>query len=339
MKSSDRSPVPVVARFESLADPARLRMLALLDGNELGVGELAEILQMPQSSVSRHLKLLSELRWVVHRSEGTANYYTFANGELPPEAAALWKLTRDGLADWAPLEHDRLRLGRVLASRRSDARSFYAGVASEWEELRSELYGDRFTVEAIAALLPADAVVADLACGSGAVTALLAPSVGRVIAVDASPEMLRAARGRTKGLANVDLRRGDLVDLPVATASCDAALMLLALTHVADPPVALAEMGRILKPGGRAVVVDLLRHDRDAFRRRLGQLGNGFEPAELVRLLEDAGLGGARCRALTPEPEAKGPALVLASAVAPISHSETDPHSQTGRRGRERKNR
>lgn len=339
MKSSDRSPVPVVARFESLADPARLRLLALLEGHELGVGELAEILQMPQSSVSRHLKLLSELGWLVHRSAGTANYYTFANGELAPGAAALWRLTREDLAGWSPLEHDRLRLGRVLAGRRTDARAFYAGVASEWDELRTELYGDRFTVEAIAALLPADAVVADLACGSGAVTSLLAPAVGRVIGVDASPEMLRAARARTKGLGNVELRRGDLVELPLETASCDAALMLLALTHVADPAAVLAEMARILRPGGRAVVVDLLRHDRDAFRRRLGQLANGFEASELVRLLERAGLFGARCRALTPEPDAKGPALILASAAVPISRSETDPLSPSGRRGRERKNR
>jgi len=306
---------PLVARFESLADPARLRLLALLAEHELGVGELAEILQMAQSSVSRHLKLLAEIGWVVFRSEGTANFYTFANGELPPEAGALWRLTRDAMTDWPALEHDRLRLARVLAARRTDARAFFAGVASEWDQLRTELYGDRFTLEAIAALLPEDAVVADLACGSGAVTALLAPAVGRVVAVDASPEMLRAARVRTKGLGNVDLRRGDLAALPVDSASCDAALLLLALTHVPEPAAALAEMARILAPGGRAVVVDLLRHDRDAFRRRLGQLSNGFEPEELAGMLAAAGFAAVRCRPLAPEPQAKGPALLLATGT------------------------
>lgn len=323
---------PLVARFESLADPARLRLLALLEEHELGVGELAEILQMAQSSVSRHLKLLAEIGWVVFRSEGTANFYTFANGELPPAAGALWRLTRDAMADWPALEHDRLRLARVLAARRTDARAFFAGVASEWDGLRTELYGDRFTLEAIAALLPESAVVADLACGSGAVTALLAPAVGRVVAVDASPEMLRAARVRTKGLGNVELRRGDLAALPVASASCDAALLLLALTHVPEPAAALAEMARILAPGGRAVVVDLLRHDRDAFRRRLGQLSNGFEPDELAGLLAAAGIGAVRCRPLAPEPQAKGPALLLATGT--LTHPK---RSAPGtRRSRER---
>jgi ArsR family transcriptional regulator len=336
MNSAPLPPVssPLVERLASLADPARLRLLALVEERELGVSELAEILQLPQSTVSRHLKVLSDLGWVVARSERTANFYRMANGELPEGARELWRLSRAELDGWTELAHDRLRLERVLAARRSDARAFFAGVASEWDRLRTELYGDRFTLEAIAALLPADAVVADLACGSGAVTALLAPAVGRVIAVDASPEMLRAARARTKGLANVELRRGDLSELPMDTASCDAALLLLALTHLGEPARAAAELARILRPGGHAVVVDLLRHDRDAFRRQMGQLGNGFEPAELAALLAGAGLADVRCRPLAPEPKAKGPALLLASGVKTSSTPRTAPGS---RRTRERK--
>jgi ArsR family transcriptional regulator len=326
---------PLVDRLASLADPVRLRLLALVEARELAVSELGEILQLPQSTVSRHLKVLADLGWVVARSERTTNFYRMANGELPEAARELWRLSRGELAGWTELEHDRLRLERVLAARRSDSRAFFAGVASEWDRLRTELYGDRFTAEAIAALLPPDAVVADLACGSGAVTALVAPAVGRVIAVDASPEMLRAARARTRGLANVELRRGDLAALPVEDASCDAALLLLALTHVADPARAAGELARILRPGGRAVVVDLLRHDRDAFRRQMGQLGNGFEPAELASLLAAAGLGAVRCRPLAPEPKAKGPALLIATGTRNAG-SRTAPGP---RRGRERKSR
>lgn len=329
-------PIPLLARLGSLADPARLRLLALVEQRELAVSELAEILQLPQSTVSRHLKVLADLGWVVARSERTANFYRMANGELPEGARDLWRLSRAELAGWTELEHDRLRLERVLAARRSDSRAFFAGVASEWDRLRTELYGDRFTIEAIAALLPADAVVADLACASGAVTALVAPAVGRVIAVDASPEMLRAARARTRGLANVELRRGDLGELPIEDASCDAALLLLALTHVAEPARAAAELARVLKPGGRAVVVDLLRHDRDAFRRQMGQLGNGFEPAELAALLAGAGLAAVRCRPLAPEPKAKGPALLIATGT----RAATSQRNASGpRRGRERKKR
>jgi ArsR family transcriptional regulator len=129
--------------------------------------------------------------------------------------------------------------------------------------------------------------------------------------------MLAAAGERLRGVANVELRQGALEKLPLKGNGCDAALLLLALTHVAEPALALAEMVRILKPGGRAVVVDLLRHDRDDFRRRLGQLRNGFAPDELAGLLAGAGLQAVACDTLPPEPAAKGPALLLATGTKP----------------------
>ena len=311
------SPTQLLARLDALGDPARLRLLALLDGHELGVGELTEIVQLPQSTVSRHLKLLAEQGWVVSRAERTANLYSLANGELPPAAHALWQLARTEIAAWPALAHDRLRLERRLAERRTSARDFYAGVAQRWEELRGELYGRRFTEAAIAALVPRHWVIADLACGAGDVAVRMAPRAARVIGIDASPEMLAAARRRAEGLANVELHEADLAALPIDDATCDAALLVLALTHVEAPAAALAEMARILKPGGRAVVVDLLRHDRDEFRREMGQLRNGFDSDELAALLGDAGLAEVDCSPLAPEPEATGPALLLASASKP----------------------
>jgi len=308
-------PDALLARLGSLADPLRLRLLALLERQELGVGELAGIVQQPQSSVSRHLKVLADQGWVVSRSARTANLYSMANGELPAEARALWELSRGEMEAWPALAHDRLRLERCLAERGDAGPGFFAGVADQWESLRGELYGARFTEAAIAALLPEDWVVADLACGAGDLTVRLAPRVRRVVAVDASREMLAAAKRRARGLSNVEFHRADLGALPLADASCDAALLLLALTHVAEPPAALAEMARVLKPGGRAVVVDLLRHDRDEFRREMGQLRNGFAAGELAGLLADAGLGETTAVPLSPEAAAKGPALLLASGT------------------------
>jgi len=325
MKQEPRAPAsePSVerqlARLDSLADPARLRLLALLEAEELGVGELAEIVQLPQSSVSRHLKVLSDQGWVFSRSERTANLYTMANGELPAPARALWSVTKGEIAGWSELEHDRLRLERRLAERAEGGRGFFAGVAEEWQTVRAELYGRVFGEAAIAALLPRDWVVADLACGAGDLTVRLAPRVAKVVAVDASREMLAAAKRRTRAFANVELHRADLAGLPIPDRSCDAALLLLALTHVAEPPAALAEMARILKPGGRAVVVDLLRHDRDEFRRKMGQLRNGFGADELCSLLEGAGFESVDCAPLPPEAEAKGPALLLAAATRSTS--------------------
>lgn len=305
------------ARLATLAEPVRLRLLALVEESELAVAELAEIVQLPQSTVSRHLKALVDLGWVAARGERTANFYRLTLSELGDADRELWKLTRRELDGWSEVGHDRLRRESVLAARRGDSRAYFAGVAQEWERLRTELYGDRFTVEAIAALLPPDAVVADLACGNGTVSALLAPSVAQVIAVDSSPEMLRAAKRRTSGLANVEIRKGDLAQLPIESASCHAALLLLALTHVVDPAAVALELARILLPGGRAVVVDLLRHDRDNFRRDMGQISNGFSVDELAQLLRSAGLDGVRVRTIAPEAKAKGPALLLASARKP----------------------
>ncbi|MEO7795220.1 MAG: metalloregulator ArsR/SmtB family transcription factor [Thermoanaerobaculia bacterium] len=304
-----------LARLDALADPARLRLLALLDGEELGVGELGEIVQLPQSSVSRHLKVLLDQGWIVSRSARTANFYTMANGELPGPARSLWSLTRTEIAGWPALAHDRLRLERRLAERSETGGGFFAGVAEEWQTLRADLYGRVFGEAAIAALLPRDWVVADLACGAGDLTVRLAPWVARVIAVDASPEMLAAAKRRTRALPNVELHRADLATLPIADGSCDAALLLLALTHVAAPAEAVAEMARILKPGGRAVIVDLLRHDRDGFRRQMGQVRNGFGAEELKALLATTGFTAAECAPLPPEAEAKGPALLLAAGI------------------------
>ena len=160
------------------------------------------------------------------------------------------------------------------------------------------------------------------ACGCGtaascrlrSVAAELAPCVAQVIAVDNSAAMLKAARKRVAPATNVDFRRGDLAALPITDAACDAAVMLLALTYVPEPETALRELGRILKPGGRAVVVDLLPHDRDDFRRQLGQRHAGFDPQLIERWLREAGLADAVARPLPPEPAAKGPGLFLAGA-------------------------
>lgn len=311
------SPVDlVVSRLASLADPARLRLLALLEGQELQVSELADVVQLPQSTVSRHLKMLTQEGWIAARGERTANLYRMTNGELPPAARALWNSTRADLADWSAFAQDRLRLERVIAERATDGKAFFAGVADEWDRLRAELYGDEFTTAALLALLPADWTVADLACGSGVTAGLLAPAVRTVIGVDSSPEMLRAAKRRNRNAKNVEFREGDLRRLPIDSHSCDAAILLLALTHVEDPQQAIAEARRILRPDGRLVVVDLMQHDRDDFRRQLGQLRNGFATADLSTLLTQHHFSAVTVKPLAPAPKAKGPALLLATGIA-----------------------
>jgi len=299
----------------SLADPTRLRLLRLLERNELGVAELCDVLQMPQSTVSRHLKTLSDQGWVLSRRQGTNHLYRTILDELEAPARKLWLLAREQTEEWPTVRQDRLRLEQVLRARETDASTFFAGAAAEWDRLRTELYGRSFTFDAMLALLPRDHVVADLGCGTASVAAQLAPHVKQVIGVDNSAAMLKAAKKRAVDLPNVELRRGELEALPIPSGACDAALLLLALTYVPEPTKVLEEVARILKPGGRAVVVDLLPHDRDSFRRQLGQHHMGFDPKDLEKTMTQAGLTGTASRPLAPEPGVKGPALFLATAT------------------------
>jgi ubiquinone/menaquinone biosynthesis C-methylase UbiE len=298
----------------SLADPTRLRLLRLLERNELGVAELCDVLQLPQSTVSRHLKTLSDQGWVLSRRQATNHLYRTILDELEVPARKLWLLAREQTDDWPTVRQDRMRLEQRLRARQTDASTFFAGAAAEWDRLRAELYGSSFTQDAALALLPPDYVVADLGCGTASVAAAVAAHVKRVIGVDNSAAMLKAARKRTAERANVELRRGELEALPIEDDSCDAVLLLLALTYVQDPAAVLVEVARVLKPGGRAVVVDLLPHDRDDFRRQMGQRHMGFDPKEFTKAMALARLSHASIRSLPPEPGVKGPALFLATA-------------------------
>lgn len=301
--------------MEALADGTRLRLLRLLERHELGVIDLCDVLQLPQSTVSRHLKVLGEGGWVRSRRQGTTHLYRMILDELEPATRKLWLLAREQSDDWATVTQDELRLTRRLKERQKESEAFFAGAASEWDKLRVEMYGKKFAREAMMALLPADWVVADLGCGGGGVTAELAAHVAKVYGIDNSQAMLKAAKKRVEGLENVELKRGDLEAIPLEDGSCDAAMMLLVLSYVAEPSVVLKEMGRILKRGGRAVIVDLLPHDRDDFRRMMGQVSLGFAREDWKREMEAAGLGDVKIRDLPPQEAAKGPGLFLGVAV------------------------
>lgn len=306
------TPKAFQALLESVAEPIRVRLLKLLERNELGVQELCQVLHLPQSTVSRHLKVLLDQGWLENRVQRTARFY-----RMRPEAARwrLWHVLKEQAHSWPMIRQDGLQLERLLARRRGSVQAFFKGAARHWDRLRGDLYGHHLAEATIPALLPPEWLLADLGCGTGQMTAALAPHVRRVIGVDQSQAMLAAAARRTAGLSNVELRKGSLEAIPIDDGACDGAVLLLVLSYVPDPLRVLQEAARILRPGGRLVVTDLLRHDREAFRREMGQEHLGWEPSEMQRLLEEAGFGKPICRPLPPEPEARGPALVLASAA------------------------
>jgi ArsR family transcriptional regulator len=306
-------------QLAAAADPLRGRLLLVLDGQELTVGELCDVVQLPQSTVSRHLKTLLDGGWVTSRPEGTKRLYGLAADDLDAAARRVWVLLREELAGTPSAQQDDRRLKRVLAQRRSASEEFFSSAAGQWDRLREELFGPSSHLRLIGALLDERWTVGDLGCGTGQLAEALAPFVARVVAVDASREMLQAARTRLRGLDNVELRRGTLERLPLEDASLDAAVLALVLHHVPDPARICAEAARALRPGGRLVVADMLPHEHEEYRQTMGHVWLGFAPRQVEKVLGAAGFEAVRVRALAPEPAVRGPALFVASATRRIS--------------------
>jgi ArsR family transcriptional regulator len=301
----------------------------VLDKHELTVGELCAALQLPQSTVSRHLRQLGDSRWVASRAEGTSRLYRIA-APLDPAARKLWHVVRDQLASGTTAARDLERVEAVLARRRAASEAFFSTAAGQWDALRGELFGRRADLAALPGLLDPAWVVGDLGCGTGQLTEMIAPFVARVVAVDSSRGMLAVARRRVAEATNVEFQQSELEVLPIDAGSLDVAVLFLVLHHVAAPPRVLAEAARALKPGGRLLVVDMLPHERAEYRERMGHLWQGFSEAQLAGWMTEAGFGALRYHSLPIDPSASGPALFAASAQAtdgirkqePLDHTE-----------------
>jgi ArsR family transcriptional regulator len=312
-----RNPKTLFGQIPVVGDPMRTRLLLVLERHELTVGELCSVVQAPQSTVSRHLKALTDGGWLTSRADGTNRRYASAASRLDAPLKALWLLIRKETVGTLPAQQDERRLTQVLAIRRSRSEEFFRAGASQWDQLRDDLFGRRFFLPALLGLLDPSAVVADLGCGTGQVADAVAPFVGQVIGVDNSQSMLKAAKKRLAKHGNVDLRAGTLEALPVEDGAIDAAMMFLVLHHVADPSQCLAAASRALKPGGRLVVVDMLPHDRDEYRSQMGHIWLGFAEADVLRILRESGFEHVVMLPLPAEPKAKGPALFVARGIKP----------------------
>lgn len=298
----------------TLADSTRGRLLLLLEHTELTVSELCVILQLPQSTVSRHLRVLSDEGWVVSRADGTSRYYKMSSH--PDEwTRRLWAVVRDDLQASAVARQDQVRESTVVADRRRRSREYFSSVAGQWDQVRADLFGARIDLQVALALVDASAVVGDLGCGSGHFAEILAPYVAGLVAVDGSEEMADAARRRLADRPNVDVRHGDLEQLPIEDATLDIAVLALVLHYVSEPERVIAEAHRVIKPGGRLIVIDMLPHEREDLVASMGQVWPGFSGSQMGLWLDGAGLSEVRVRPLPPDAEAKGPALFLATGA------------------------
>jgi SAM-dependent methyltransferase len=298
-------------RLAELADATRCRLLLAVERQELTVGELCSTLQLPQSTVSRHLKILADEHWVTSRADGATRWYRLSPS-LDDEASALWALVRAPIRETASAVQDLARMDAVLATRRSRSEAFFATASAEWDALRTTLFGARADLAATLALLDPTWIVGDLGSGTGALAAAIAPHVALVHAVDASPAMVLAAKARLDLVRNVRVHAGTLEALPLDDHALDIAVLSLVLHHVSDPLRALCEVRRVLRPGGRVLITDMRAHTRVEYQQQMGHIWLGFDAPTLERWLKEAGFIGLRYTLLPVDPDAAGPALFTA---------------------------
>lgn len=271
-----------------LADPTRLRLVALLSAEELAVGELVRITGLGQSRISNHLSLLKRAGIVSERREGTWSFHRLAPpNDEGPLTEQLFAAVVEPARRSEPGRLDEQGLERVREQRREQSRRRHDELATEWPVLGQEFELGTLRAEAFAAVVPAGLVVADLGCGAGYLTSYLVSRGARVIAVDHSPAMLDEARGRVSG--SVEFRRGELDKLPLQDQEVDAAVANLVWHHLADMDRVAEEVFRILRPGGRLVITDLLPHDEEWMRAQMGDHRLGLPPDQVTACLARAG--------------------------------------------------
>lgn len=300
--------------LRALADPTRLRLLALLHGQELSVHELQEITGLGQSRISTHLGLLAEAGLVQARREGKHTFYGLVRSHSP--AAALLGPALRGADELPERGADQINLRRVLDLRAHRERLYFNQVAGRF----GRSYGPGRSWQAFGQLLLRilpPLIVADLGSGEGLLSELLALRCRKVIAVDNSEKIIAfgAAKARKAGLKNLEFRLGDLQDPPIAEATVDVVILSQALHHAEDPPRALRSARRILKPGGQIMILDLRQHTFAKARELYGDLWPGFAESDLHRWLEAAGFGQIEITVVAREEEPPHFETLLAAAV------------------------
>jgi ubiquinone/menaquinone biosynthesis C-methylase UbiE/biotin operon repressor len=297
----------------ALADPTRLRILSALRENELSVAELQEVLGIGQSRISNHLSQLKSVGLLRDRREGQKAYYRRAE-----VGRDIWSLAEGAASELGTQGRDVEALRRVLGQRQEKSKRYFDAVAGRL----GKKYCPGRSWEAVGRLLLALAprqVYADLGAGEGLISHLLAARAKKVIAVDHSPRMVEVGRDLAKrsGLKNLEYRQGDMEQPPIRPGSVDVVILSQALHHAVHPPRALEAAWKILRPGGTVLILDLVEHTFEAAREMYADVWLGFAPAELSRLLREAGFEGNTVEVVAKEKEGPGFQTLLAVGMKP----------------------
>src|ERR1035438_7353729 len=294
----------IVKTLRAVADPNRLRILLLLGGEELSVAELQEILVMGQSTISTHLSQLKQAGLVEDRRTGKSNLYRLTNSATSSGGGILDGLLKQAREDIPESGPDQAAMGSVLKKRQDKMRSFFDSVAGRLGRDYVPGKSWKSLAETLLRLMP-PMVIADLGAGEGAFALLLAQRAKKVIAVDTSAKMIEVGRDQAlrHGVENVEFRLGDMEEIPIADAEADLVFFSQSLHHALHPERAIEEAFRILVPGGRIVVLDLLKHRFEEAREIYADEWLGFSEAELEAMLEKAGFVNPQTSVVHKEPE------------------------------------
>lgn len=279
--------------FRALADPTRLRVIALLREMELAIGELAVVLDQSQPRVSRHVRILAEAGVVERRREGSWVFLRIAT-----EGSASDIIARAG--EWAFSEgealviaNDARRLAAVRAERVAAAERYFAEHAAEWDAIRSRHVAESEVEAAMLAMMSGRGIghLLDIGTGTGRMAEIFAPAARRVTALDRSPEMLRIARTKLASQgAPIDLVQGDFLNLPLDDASIDSIVIHQALHFAHEPDRVIAEAGRVLRGDGHLLIVDFAPHGDEELRTLAAHARLGFSDVQIGSWFDAAGL-------------------------------------------------
>ena len=268
-----------------VADETRLRLLRLLSEAPLNVTELTQILRLAQSGVSKQVGTLKKAGLVRERREGLKTFYRLAEGgEVPTEGRPLWALLMERVRSAEDNHHDLVRLAESLEKREGEVPGLHEQLLAPGESWHA------WSRMLMALMAPMERAV-DLGCGSGALAVELARNCGEVVGVDINGKALSAARAHADraGLSNIRFVQGDMTDLALDDNSCDVAVLSQTLHHLPDPMVGLNVAARLLKPGGRLILMELLPHGEAWVTEKLGHLHRGFSAIAIEAMLEQAG--------------------------------------------------
>jgi ArsR family transcriptional regulator len=294
----------IVKTLRAVADPNRLRILLLLGGEELSVAELQEILVMGQSTISTHLSQLKQAGLVEDRRTGKSNLYRLTNSATSSGGGVLDGLLKQAREDIPESGPDQAAMRSVLKKRQDKMRSFFDSVAGRLGRDYVPGKSWKSLAETLLRLMP-PMVIADLGAGEGAFALLLAQQAKKVIAVDSSAKMIEVGREQAlrHGVENVEYRLGDMEEIPIGDGEVDLVFFSQSLHHALHPERAVEDVWRILKPGGRIVILDLVKHRFEEARELYADEWLGFSETEVEAMLEKSGFRSVQTSVVHKEPE------------------------------------